>query len=260
MNEKSIRSLLESVRSGNVSVEDAIETLRRLPFEDIGWACIDHHRQLREGFPEVIYGPGKTPKQLVEIIKRLMETGGPLLVTRVSRRQADYVLDRLPMIEYHPDARAMSWVSPKDHAEKKALSNDILVIAAGTADMPIAREACLTLRLMGQGYKELFDVGVAGVHRLLGRLDMLAAAKVIIAIAGMDGALPSLIGGLSSVPVIAVPTSTGYGANFNGVAPLLTMLNSCSTGVAVVNIDNGFGAAVLAAMISKGAVGPCQSS
>ncbi len=258
MNERSIRSLLESVKTGNISVEEALEALRRLPFEDIGWACIDHHRQLREGFPEVVYGPGKTPRQLLGIMSRLMETGGPLLVTRVSRKQAEYVLSRLPDIKYHPDARAMSWVSPKDQVEETPSSN-ILVIAAGTADMPIAQEACLTLRLMGQGHRELFDVGVAGVHRLLGRLDMLMAARVVIAIAGMDGALPSLIGGLSSVPVIAVPTSTGYGANFNGLAPLLTMLNSCSTGVAVVNIDNGFGAAVLAAMINKGTVRPCQS-
>ncbi len=245
-----LRELLDKIRGGALSIDQGMEALQKLPFEDLGWACLDHHRQIRRGFPEVVYGPGKTSKQLIDIINRLIPMGGPVLVTRVSKEQSRDVLCAIPEIKFHPIPKSITWAK-NTPGSKPPSRGTVLIVSGGTADMPVAEEACLTLKLMGCPFKRLYDVGVAGVHRLLDRLDQLYEASVIVAVAGMDGVLPSLLGGIVNVPVIAVPSSTGYGANFQGLAPLLTMLNSCATGVAVVNIDNGFGAGALAAMINR---------
>lgn len=250
MNETKLRELLEKIRAGDLSVNLGIEALKKLPFEDLGWACLDHHRHIREGFPEVVYGPGKTCEQLVGIVSRLISVGGPVLVTRVSEEQSESVIHAIPEIEFHPIPKSLTW-SGKISRPRPSNKGTVLVISAGTADLPVAEEACLTLELMGHPFKRIYDVGVAGIHRLLDHLDELRQASVIIAVAGMDGVLPSILGGIVSVPVVAVPSSTGYGANFQGLAPLLTMLNSCATGVAVVNIDNGFGAGAFAAMVNR---------
>ncbi len=250
MNETKLRELLEKIRAGDLSVNLGIEALKKLPFEDLGWACLDHHRHIREGFPEVVYGPGKTCEQLVGIISKLISVGGPVLVTRVSEEQSESVVQAIPEIEFHPIPKSLTW-SGKISRPRPSSKGTVLVISAGTADLPVAEEACLTLELMGHPFKRIYDVGVAGIHRLLDHLDELRQSSVIIAVAGMDGVLPSILGGIVSVPVVAVPSSTGYGANFQGLAPLLTMLNSCATGVAVVNIDNGFGAGAFAAMINR---------
>ena len=249
MNETKLRELLKKISTGDLSVNLGIEVLKKLPFEDLGWACLDHHRHIREGFPEVVYGPGKTCEQLVGIVSKLISVGGPVLVTRVSEEQSESVVQAIPEIEFHPIPKSLTW-SGKISKPRPSNKGTVLVISAGTADLPITEEACLTLELMGHPFKRIYDVGVAGIHRLLDHLDELRQASVIIAVAGMDGVLPSILGGIVSVPVVAVPSSTGYGANFQGLAPLLTMLNSCATGVAVVNIDNGFGAGAFAAMIN----------
>ena len=250
MNETKLRELLEKIRVGDLSVNLGIEALKKLPFEDLGWACLDHHRHIREGFPEVVYGPGKTCEQLVDIVSKLIFVGGPVLVTRVSEEQSESVVQAIPEIEFHPIPKSLTW-SGKMSMPRPSNKGIVLVISAGTADLPVAEEACLTLELMGHPFKRIYDVGVAGIHRLLDHLDELRQASVIIAVAGMDGVLPSILGGIVSVPVVAVPSSTGYWANFQGLAPLLTMLNSCATGVAVVNIDNGFGAGAFAAMVNR---------
>jgi NCAIR mutase (PurE)-related protein len=250
MNETKLRELLEKIRAGDLSVNLGIEALKKLPFEDLGWACLDHHRHIREGFPEVVYGPGKTCEQLLGIVSKLISVGGPVLVTRVSEEQSESVIHAIPEIEFHPIPKSLTW-SGKISRPRPSNKGTVLVISAGTADLPVAEEACLTLELMGHPFKRIYDVGVAGIHRLLDHLDELRQASVIIAVAGMDGVLPSILGGIVSVPVVAVPSSTGYGANFQGLAPLLTMLNSCATGVAVVNIDNGFGAGAFAAMVNR---------
>jgi NCAIR mutase (PurE)-related protein len=250
MNETRLRELLEKIRAGDLSVNQGIEALKKLPFEDLGWACLDHHRHIRGGFPEVVYGPGKTCKQLVDIITRLISVGGPVLVTRVSEEQSESVIKAIPEMKFHPIPKSLTW-SGKASAQRPSNKGTVLVVSAGTADLPVSEESCLTLELMGHPYKRIYDVGVAGIHRLLDHMDELRQASVIIAVAGMDGVLPSLLGGIVSVPVVAVPSSTGYGANFQGLAPLLTMLNSCATGVAVVNIDNGFGAGAFAAMVNR---------
>jgi len=250
MNETKLRELLEKIRAGDLSVNLGIEALKKLPFEDLGWACLDHHRHIREGFPEVVYGPGKTCEQLVGIISKLISAGGPVLVTRVSEEQSESVVQAIPGIEFHPIPKSLTW-SGKISRPRPPNKGTVLVISAGTADLSVAEEACLTLELMGHPFKRIYDVGVAGIHRLLDHLDELRQASVIIAVAGMDGVLPSILGGIVSVPVVAVPSSTGYGANFQGLAPLLTMLNSCATGVAVINIDNGFGAGAFAAMVNR---------
>ena len=247
---KRVRELLETIKRGDLSIDQGIEILQKLPFEDLGWVCLDHHRQIRKGFPEVVYGPGKTSGQLIDIINKLISMGGPVLVTRVSEEASRDVLQAIPEIKFHPISRSLTW-RKEAPSSRPPNRGTILIVSGGTADMPVAEEACLTLELMGQPFKRLYDVGVAGVHRLLNRLDQLYEASVIVAVAGMDGVLPSLLGGIVNVPVIAVPSSTGYGANFQGLAPLLTMLNSCAAGVAVVNIDNGFGAGALAAMINR---------
>lgn len=250
MNEKRLIRLLESIRKGEASVEEGVERLRTLPFEDLEHACIDHHRSLRKGFPEVVYGPGKSPRQLVEIVQSLKLQGGPVLVTRVDKDVADHVIQEVSGVVYHAVPRALSWID-EENRPAPSCKGEVAVVTAGTADLPVAEEACLTLDLMGHPFVRVFDVGVAGAHRLFQRLDKIREASVVIAVAGMDGVLPSLLGGIVDVVVVAVPTSSGYGANFQGVAPLLTMLNSCAPGVSVVNIDNGFGAGAIAALTNR---------
>ena len=247
MQEDQIRLLLEDVSRGSLAVEDAVSRLRTLPYETVGnFAHLDHHRALRCGFPEVVFGQGKTPEQVVQIVQRLAERNDRVLVTRVTPEMNAIVQPQVPGLVYHSAARAQVLDCNPDR-EKIA---GVMVVTAGTADIPVAEEAALTADLMGNQVERIFDVGVAGIHRLLNQVDRLRAARVIIVVAGMDGALPSVVGGLVSVPVVAVPTSVGYGASFNGLAALLTMLNSCASGVAVVNIDNGFGAGVLASRIN----------
>jgi hypothetical protein len=226
-------------------VDSALERLKVLPYEDLGYARIDHHRSLRKGFPEVVFCQGKTTEQSVEIIKRLSEKNSRVLATRASREVYERVLEFLPDARYNELARTISVV--KDRIDP---IGHILVISAGTADLPVAEEAIETASIMGNRVERLYDVGVAGIHRLLGSIDRINEAKVLIVVAGMEGALPSVVAGLVDKPVIAVPTSTGYGASFKGLSALLTMLNSCVPGIAVVNIDNGFGAGYLASIIN----------
>lgn len=248
MQTDNIKLLLEQVRSGAVDVDAAMDKLRHLPYENLdNFAMLDHHRSMRNGFPEVIFGQGKQPDQVAAIAKKLAERSDKVLITRIDQSMADVVLSELPEMTYYPIPRLMI-LDRSNQADKKP---GIMVCSAGTADMPVAEEAAMTAELMNNKVDRLYDVGVAGIHRLLDKVDQLWEARVIIVAAGMDGALPSVIGGLVSVPVIAVPTSVGYGASFNGLAALLTMLNSCSTGVGVVNIDNGFGAGVLASSINQ---------
>ena len=241
------RLLLEGVRDGSVSVEEALERLKTQPFADLGYAKVDHHRALRQGAPEVIYGAGKTPEQIVGIAKALLETGqGPVLITRMNQAAADFVGAALPL-DYHPEARCGiigGIPAPRE-------SGTVLIVTAGTSDIPVAEEAALTARVLGSRVRRLYDVGVAGLHRLLAHLEEIMEADVIVVIAGMEGALASVVGGLVDCPVIAVPTSVGYGAAFEGLAALLSMLNSCASGVSVVNIDNGFGAGFLANRILR---------
>ncbi len=248
MDQNELKNLLSALSAGQLSVEQGLERLRNLPFEDVGVALIDHHRELRQGIPEVVLGERKSAAQLFTIVERMAERGRNILVTRVDREKAEPLLARLPDAEYDPEARTFALV-------QKPLEplggGRILVVCAGTSDIPVAREATVTARMLGNEVEELVDVGVAGIHRLLARTERLREAAVIIVVAGMEGALPSVIGGLVPVPVIAVPTSVGYGAAFGGVAALLGMLNSCASGVTVVNIDNGFGAAFAATRINR---------
>lgn len=248
MQTEKIRSLLEQVRTGELDVELALDKLRCLPYENVGgFATLDHHRALRNGFPEVVFGQGKQPAQVAAIVRRLSERNNRVLVTRVDPGTAEVVQGELPEMVYHPLPRLLV-LDRSAPAEKQP---GILVVTAGTADLPVAEEAAMTAELMGNAVERMFDVGVAGIHRLLGQAERLWQARVVVVVAGMDGALPSVVGGLVAVPVIAVPTSVGYGASFGGLAALLTMLNSCATGVAVVNIDNGFGAGSLASRINQ---------
>jgi NCAIR mutase (PurE)-related protein len=239
--------LLTDLRKGRLSVKKALETLRHLPFRDLGFAKVDNHRSLRRGFPEVVFGKGKTVAQVVKISAEIIAHDGILLVTRASREAYLKLRRRYPGIRYDESSGIISYRRGEPHY-KEGL---VLVITAGTADLPVAREAEATLELMGNRVEMLLDVGVAGIHRILNKRAILDKASVIIVIAGMEGALASVVSGLVSKPVIAVPTSVGYGASFGGIAPLLTMMNSCSPGVAVVNIDNGFGAAYIASMINR---------
>src|SRR5215831_1055072 len=246
-----IRALLDRVRKGELSVEVALDELRKLPFRELGFATVDHHRHLRRGFPEVVFGLGKTPEQIVAILSELARGGGNCLVTRVDAAAAQVICQGVPGTRYEAGARACVL----EQAPLEDLGRGVvMVVSAGTSDLPVAEEAALTARLMGNRVERLFDVGVAGIHRLLGRHDALDAAEVIIVCAGMEGALPSVVGGLVARPVIAVPTSVGYGASFGGIAALLAMLNSCASGVTVVNIDNGFGAAVAASRITHASI------
>jgi NCAIR mutase (PurE)-related protein len=230
-----------------VSIDDALAQLANLPYEELGFAKIDHHRALRRGFPEVIFGLGKTAEQIAAIAARLASTSERVLVTKVSEECFDAVKGLVPEAEYHPQARVIIINRAKEPPSRPG----IMVVSGGTSDIPIAEEAVLTAELMGNLVERAYDVGVAGVHRLLDHLPRLRQARVVVAVAGMEGALPSVVSGLVSAPVIAVPTSVGYGASFGGLAALLTMLNSCSAGVSVVNIDNGFGAGYLAALINR---------
>jgi pyridinium-3,5-biscarboxylic acid mononucleotide synthase len=241
-----LRELLEKVQGGRVSVEDALGSLRDLPYEDLGFAKLDHHRELREGFPEVVLGLGKTAEQVAVIADRLAARSGRVLVTRATPEHAAAVQERVPDATYHAVARVIT--VERTVQEKRP---GVMVLCAGTADQPVAEEAALTAEMMGNAVERHYDVGVAGIHRLLDRLDRLREARALIVVAGMEGALPSVVAGLVSTPVIAVPTSIGYGASFGGLAALLGMLNACAAGVAVVNIDNGFGAGYMAALINR---------
>ncbi len=242
-----MRALLERVRDGDITPENALSQLRDMPYQDLGYARIDHHRPLRTGSPEVVLGKGKTPEQIAGIVAALRGRGHPVLVTKAGPEAYAAVLETAPEAQYHKLAGAIVLPSPN----RSPGVTGTLVVTAGTADLPVAKEAKLTADLMGQDARLIADVGVAGLHRLLDRLPEIQAARVIIVVAGMDAALPAVVAGLVSVPVIAVPTSTGYGASFDGLAALLSMLNSCAPGVAVVNIDNGFGAGYLAAQINS---------
>ena len=245
-----LRKLLEAVRAGSLNPEAAerqvLDALIQAPFEDLGFARVDHHRELRQGFPEVILGLGKTPEQIAEIASRIVARGRPLLVTRATPEAFEALQRLVPEATYHAQARVVTL----DQGEVARGKGTILVACAGTSDIPVAEEAALTAALMGNDVERLYDVGVAGLHRLLAAQAQLRRARVIIVVAGMEGALPSVLAGLVCVPVIAVPTSIGYGASFGGVAALLGMLNSCANGVTVVNIDNGFGAAATASLIN----------
>jgi len=248
---------LQQVKKGNVTIDEAVEKLRHLPFEDLGFAHIDHHRQIRQGFPEVIYCPGKTPEQIIKIFSALAAKGNNVLATRAEKTVFDALAKtgQFPQARYEKQARAIVLEQKQLPASKTVVP----IVTAGTADLPVAYEAKVTAEIMGQRTELVCDVGVAGLHRLLAHVPKLQKANVIIVVAGMEGALASVVGGLVSCPVIAVPTSVGYGASFEGLSALLTMLNSCSSGVTVVNIDNGFSAAVTATLINKKIENPHKS-
>jgi NCAIR mutase (PurE)-related protein len=247
VNADSIRKLFDQVRNGKLTPDDAVERLRHLPFEDLGFAKVDHHRALRAGMPEVIFGEGKTPAQVAQIFARLARHGNNVLATRVNEKQFTAVKKKVRAAEYRELARAIVF-----HPDpKKYGKGTIAVVCAGTSDIPVAEEAIVTAELMGNEAERFYDVGVAGIHRLLANREDLTKARVVIVCAGMEGALPSVVGGLVGVPVIAVPTSVGYGASYKGLAALLGMLNSCASNVSVVNIDNGFGAGYVASLINR---------
>lgn len=248
MHPADLRNLLDAVAERRVSPADALEQLRRLPFEDIGFARIDHQRELRCDLPEVIFGQGKSPAQLAQIFQRLAAAGGNVLATRVEPSAAALVLGRLPGAEHDELARTVT-LRQRAALPQAADGGFVALLAAGTSDLPVAEEARRTLEFMDCPTRTFYDVGVAGLHRLLGHADELRRARVLVVVAGMEGALPSVVGGLLGAPLIAVPTSVGYGASFGGLAALLAMLNSCAAGVTIVNVDNGFGAAVAAAKI-----------
>jgi NCAIR mutase (PurE)-related protein len=244
-----IKDLLSKVKKGKVSLEEALKHLKDLPYKDIGFARVDSHRALRCGFPEVIFCQGKTPQQVVGIARQIIKGKGDLLATRADKKIYQAVLKEFPEARYHESARAIT-VKRSTRRPRKGL---ILVVTAGTSDIPVAEEARVAAELMGNRVEALYDVGVAGIHRLLGHRGLLTQARVIVVVAGMEGALAGVVAGLVNCPVIAVPTSVGYGASFFGIAPLLTMLNTCAAGVSVVNIDNGFGAGYVASLINQGA-------
>lgn len=247
MDQNYLRELLCSLKKDEITIEETIETLKKLPFEDLGYARVDHHRSLRQSQSEVVYCEGKTPDQIKGIVDALARSGENILLTRAGTEVYAALEGTGLPLTYYPSARLIIITQ----RENTAPCGNILVITAGTADIPVAEEAALTAEFMGNRVERLYDVGVAGVHRLLSYRDMLDAARVIVVAAGMDGVLPSVVGGLVDKPVIAVPTSIGYGASFGGLAALLTMLNSCASGVGVVNIDNGFGAGYLASSINR---------
>lgn len=247
MNQEKLRELLERLQSGKTSVDEALQRLRALPFADMGFARVDTHRQLRCGFPEVVYCPGKTPEQVLKIAEKLMQHGDRLLLTRAEPPLFLRFRRKFPKAQYHDAARAITWhkgAAPKPQGL-------VAVLTAGTVDIPVAEEARVTAEIMGAKVETHYDVGVAGLHRLLEKTEHIQKARALVVVAGMEGALASVVGGLVDRPVIAVPTSAGYGASFGGIAPLLTMLNSCAAGVAVVNIDNGFGAGYIASLINN---------
>jgi NCAIR mutase (PurE)-related protein len=247
VNAQSIRKLFEQVRRGELAPDDAVERLRHLPFEDLGFAKVDHHRSLRAGMPEVIFGERKTPAQTAEIFVRLAKHGGNVLATRADPKQFAAVKKRVRTAQYRELARAIVLkCDPQTYGK-----GIVAVVSAGTSDISVAEEAVVTAELMGNEVQHFYDVGVAGIHRLLANREALTKARVVIVCAGMEGALPSVVGGLVGVPVIAVPTSVGYGASFKGLTALLGMLNSCASNVSVVNIDNGFGAGYVASLINR---------
>lgn len=250
-----IRELLDRLAAGRATTDEVLGKLQKLPFEDLGFAKIDHHRRMRNGYPEVIYGEGKTPAQVGEIFARLADHNPNVLCTRASAAAADAVRSRVPEARYHELCRLVEL--RRDPAE---LVGCVALAVAGTSDLPVAEEAAIALEVFGSKVERLYDVGVAGIHRLFAHVDVLRGANCVIAVAGMEGALPSVVAGLVNAPVIAVPTSVGYGVAFAGVTTLLAMLTSCASGISVVNIDNGFGAAYQADMINKLAVKPRKES
>ena len=247
MNAESIRKLFQQVRAGKITPDEAVVRLRHLPFEDLGFAKVDHHRALRAGMPEVILGEGKTPAQVAGVFDRLARHGGNVLATRANPKQFAAVKKKIRAAEYRELARAILLLKDRTTYGKGVIG----VVSAGTSDIPVAEEAVVTAEAMGNEVQHFYDVGVAGIHRLLANREALTKARVVIVCAGMEGALPSVVGGLVGVPVIAVPTSIGYGASFKGMAALLGMLNSCASNVSVVNIDNGFGAGYVASLINR---------
>ena len=248
MDKRELLQLLRAVQSGEKTPEDALLHLKRSPFDDLGYAKVDNHREIRQGVPEVIYGQNKTPEQICGIVAKMRENGmQDILITRMSQTAAEILGSEEPTLEYHPIPK----IGVVRRSPDRVLVGSIVVASGGTSDMAVCEEAALTAEAMGNRVCRLYDVGVAGLHRLLANLDKLMQARVVIAVAGMEGALASVLGGLVDCPVIAVPTSVGYGANFGGLSALLSMLNSCASGVSVVNIDNGFGAGYRASMINK---------
>jgi NCAIR mutase (PurE)-related protein len=248
MDAKAIKEVLESVSSGRMTVDEALQKLKRLPFEDLAYACVDHHRPLRKGFPEVIFGEAKSIEQILGVVEAMVKQKDTVMITRVSAEKAEAVRAKHPEAVYHPEARMLVLESKPIEPAGNGL---IMVIAAGTSDISVADEAFLTAKTMGHRVEKLYDVGVSGIHRLMLHEAMWTQASVFIVVAGMEGALPSVVGGLVDKPVIAVPTSVGYGASFGGITALLAMLNSCASNVTVVNIDNGFGAGYVAALINS---------
>ncbi len=247
MSPEEITNMLKQVRGGKLSVEDAVERLRTLPYEDLGYAKIDHHRSLRQGFPEVVFARGKDPEQVKGIVAHMLRNQHNILVTRGDRALYELLRPLHPEVEFH----ALSGAISIRRERKIRGKGKVLVVCAGTSDIPVAEEALVTATIMGNRAESLYDVGVAGIHRLLGESRHLRTARIIICVAGMEGALPSVVAGMVGVPVIAVPSSVGYGASFHGLAALLGMLNSCSPNVCVVNIDNGFGAGYLASVMNR---------
>ena len=248
MNNDALNLILKSVAAGRLSIQDAARKLGHMAYEDIEYAHVDHHRSLRKGFPEVIFGQGKTADQVVGIIDKMKDQENVILVTRVDPKKADAVIKRFPQAVYYPDAGMIVWELKKPRIIGRGVIN---IISAGTSDIPVAREAYLTAKAMGNRVQTIFDVGVSGIHRLLSHKKAIEKATVLIVVAGMEGALPSVVAGMVSRPVIAVPTSVGYGVSLGGLTALFAMLNSCSSNVAVVNIDNGFGAGYMAAIINR---------
>ena len=245
---EALKNLLQAIASGNISPESALEKLKDLPFESLDeFAKIDHHRQLRTGFPEVIWGADKTPEQIIKIMTAMAQDAAVVMATRIEKEVYQQLKQKIPNLIYYPTARICALSAPQTPNQAGTIS----ILTAGTADIPVAEEAAITAELCGFAVTRLWDVGVAGIHRLLSNREVVYDADVLIVVAGMEGALPSVVAGMADCPVVAVPTSVGYGASFGGVAPLLTMLNSCAAGIGVVNIDNGFGAAILAGQILR---------
>lgn len=246
LHEENLRELLKSVENGSINIDKAVDALKNLPYEDLGYAMIDHHRTLRRGHPETIFCAGKTTEQIIGIAGQMIKKDVNVLGTRVKEEVFKAVKEKYPLAEYHSDARAFVIKNRKIEKTKK----EILIITAGTSDIPVAEEAVVTAELLGNSVTKLYDAGASGIHRILSHREKLDKASVIIVVAGMDGVLPTIVAGLINKPVIAVPTSVGYGTGFNGISALLTMLNSCASGITVVNIDNGYGAGYAASLIN----------
>ena len=249
MDEMHLRELLENVRTGSCDIKEAVQQLKHWPAENMDFACLDHHRALRTGFPEVVYGEDKSAEQIAAIAKAMLDKPTVVIITRVNPAKAEKICGKVPALNYHETARML--IGNTDKKIEQDCRGLILVMSAGTSDMPVAEEAYLTAHYLGHPVEKLYDVGVAGIHRVLSHRELLSRAAVLIVVAGMEGALPSVVAGLVDKPVIAVPTSVGYGASFGGITALLGMLNSCAPGVAAVNIDNGFGAGCMAATINR---------